>query len=194
MSEVDNVFVRQFNLAAQLGRDGEHAASLAAYRGILAKAAEGARATDEFCGTAWLRVGFCLMDLQRYEEAEAEFLAMTPLLAAMSNEARYEFHFAYANTLGNLGKMEAMFSEFLNAVCLSEDLHDFGVRPATCWANMLTHALNAEAWKFLETKAFLALNNARVRGIPALEVYAGEMLGKARRGLRKINWPCAARG
>lgn len=187
MPEVDNALVKHFNLAAQLARDGEHAASLSAYRTVLARAAAGAVASDEFRGTARLRAGFCLMDLQRYEEAEAEFVAMKPLLDAMSNDARYEFHFAYGNTLGNLGELEQMFTELINAVCLSEDMDDFNVRPASCWANILTHALNAEAWKFLETKAEIALNNAKLRGMPALQTYAGEMLGKARRGLREIN-------
>jgi tetratricopeptide (TPR) repeat protein len=134
MPGVDITLVKHFNLAVQLARDGEHAASLSAYRMILAKAAAGAKASDEFCGTAWMRVGFCLMDLGRYEEAKTEFETMKPLLAALSKEAQYEFHFAYGNTLGKLGALDAMYSELISAVCLAEDMEDYCSRPASCWA------------------------------------------------------------
>ena len=185
MSDVDSKLVTQFNQAGQLSRDGEHASSLSAYRSVLAKSSgpKAAHASQKFIATVRMRIGFCLMDLGRYEEARSEFLIMAPLVPSLSTEGRYEYQFAYGNTLGSLGKLDEMFSELIQAVSLAEDMDDYCLRPAACWANILTHALKAKAWKFLEAKASIALNNARLRGMAPLANYAGEMLGSARRAL-----------
>lgn len=189
MSDVDPSLVNEFNLAAVLGRMGEHEKSLAAYREILTRTSEehGPTATPHFIAVAKMRAAFCLMDLERYEEAEREFEGVTPLVYFLPIADRYEFYFAYGNTLGRLGKLQPMFNELINAVSCSEDMEDYTQKPEACWMQILLHAERAQSWAFLKEKAAIALNNARLRGMTRLARFAGSMLDKAQRATSTLN-------
>ncbi|MFL5320405.1 MAG: hypothetical protein ACJ790_12165 [Myxococcaceae bacterium] len=189
MSEIDPTLVQEFNVAAVLGRMGEHEKSLSAYRELLSHVTEphGLTASPHFIAVARLRVGFCLMDLERYAEAEVEFASVMPLVSFMPIEDRYELYFAYGNTLGRLGRLQEMFNQLLNAVTAAEDMEDYTQRPEACWVQILMHAERAKGWSFLKEKATIALNNARLRGMDRLGRFAGAMLDRARSNAQLVN-------
>lgn len=189
MSDVDPSLVSEFNVAAVLARMGDHEKSLQAYREIVSRATceHGLTVSPHFLAVARMRAGFCLMDLERYEDARAEFESMKELVPSLPIGERYEFHFAYGNTLGRLELLGEMYSELIEAVGCAEDMDDYTARPEQCWMNILMHAERAEAWTFLGEKAAIALNNARLRGMERLARFAGGMLDHARRERRALN-------
>jgi hypothetical protein len=189
MSGVDANLVKHFNIAAQLGHDGEHGASLSAYRTVVARANEpgGPRSSPAFIATVRMRIGFCLMDLGQYEEARQEFADMARLVGALPHASRFEYHFAYGNTLGMLHRMEEMYRELVQAMCVGEDMGDYTSRLERCWVKILTHAEKAQAWDFIEDKAPIASNTSSLRGMTRLYLFAEDMLSVSRRSRQQLN-------
>ncbi|WP_224244534.1 hypothetical protein [Hyalangium gracile] len=189
MSGVDTNLLKHFNLAAQLGHDGEHWAALSAYRSVIARASEpgGPKSSPAFIATARMRVGLCLKDLALHEEARQEFADMAPLAGALARAARFEYHFAYGTTLGRLRRMEEMYLELLQAMSVAEAMGDYTSRLERCWVKLLSHAEQARDWDFLEQKARLAADIAHKRGMMRLYVYATDMASVARHHRQQLN-------
>jgi tetratricopeptide (TPR) repeat protein len=189
MSGVDSNLVKHFNIAAQLGHDGEHGASLSAYRAVVARASDpgGPKTSPAFIATARMRIGFCLMDLGQYEEAMQEFADMAPLVGALPHASRFEYHFAYGNTLGMLRRLEEMYRELVQAMSVAEDMGDYTSRLERCWVKILTHAERAQGWDFIELKAPIAANTSHLRGMMRLYLFAEDMLSVSRRSRQQLN-------
>lgn len=176
-NEVDDRLIQAFNAACAEARAGRHEAALTGYRAILARAGKGRiAASPEFLATARMRAGFCLMDLNRYEEALTEFAEARKAWQALSTEAQYELAFATGNALGALGRLAACYVALVEAISLAEDLDDYTGRPARCWGNILEHGRRAGDREFVKEKAAIALNAARLRGMRDLEAAARKHL------------------
>jgi tetratricopeptide (TPR) repeat protein len=177
MSKVDSDLVLAFNRASALGRALEHEAAERAFAALLARVAQpGAVASEEFVATARMRRAYCLMDMGRYAEARVELEAARASRHALDAEGRYELSFALGNTLGALGELESAFVTLVDAISIAEDLEDYTSRPAQCWMRILAIGVEREDWGFVYDKAKIALNTARLRGIPELEALASAML------------------
>jgi tetratricopeptide (TPR) repeat protein len=184
--EIDDGLIDLFDQGAEAGREGDHERSLELYREVIARATAGtdpAPSTAEFLATARMRAAFCLMDLERYEEARAELEQARLLEAALDSEGRFELYRALGNTFGQLGRLDECFAALIEAVSAAEDLDDYTERPAACWSWILAHAERLEAWAFLRQKAEIALNTARLRGMDDLADTATEMIALADRNL-----------
>lgn len=189
MSGVDTNLLKHFNLAAQLGHDGEHWAALSAYRNVVARACEpgGPKSSPAFIATARLRIGFCLMDLGLYDEARQEFADMASLVGTLTHSTRFEYHYAYGNTLGQLRRLEEMYQQYSQAASVAEALGDYTSRLERCWVKILTHAEQARAWDFLEQKARIGADTAHLRGMTRLYTFAADMHAIASRNRQKLN-------
>jgi tetratricopeptide (TPR) repeat protein len=177
MTDVDPGLVKDFNRAAKLGRDGAHAASAALYEDVVRRAARRrATASPAFVATARTRRAFCLMDLERYEDARTELQAASKLEQHLSLDGRYELLFALGNTLGALGHVDQAFTTLVSAIRTAEDMNDYTERPARCWGRILAIGVDRKAWSFVEDKAKIALDNARLRPMPELASIAASLL------------------
>lgn len=178
---VDAKFVQQFNRAASLARDQKHLESEREYAALVeAAAAPGAVASPKFIATTRMRRAFCLMDLARHAEARSELEAASKMSAHLDLDGRYELRFALGNTLGALGQIDAAFHGLVAAISIAEDMDDYSIRPARCWARILAIGVEHGAWQFVREKAAIALNTARLRGnMSELEALATSLLRRA---------------
>ena len=175
---MDERLVELFNRAAAAGRDGDPEQSLALYREAIARATgpDPLAASGDFIATVHMRAAFCLMDLVRYDDALAELDQAARLIDELDTDGQYEYFFARGNTLGQLGRLDDSFAALVEAISRAEDQDDYVDRPARCWTCILGHAARLEHWPFLRYKAAIALNTARLRGIPELERLASDAL------------------
>lgn len=189
MSGVDANLLKHFNIAAQLSHDGELCASLSAYRGLVDRASQpgGPKCSPAFIATARLRIGLCLMGLEQYEEAAQEFADMGPHAGALAHATRFEYHFAYGNTLGMLRRLEEMYRQYTQAMSVAEAMGDYTSRLERCWVKILTHAEKSRAWDFIEQKAPIAANTSHLRGMTRLYLFAEDMLSVSRRSRQHLN-------
>jgi tetratricopeptide (TPR) repeat protein len=183
IDEPNDDWIEAFNEAAHLARALEHTAARAAYGRLVEEMGRHKLTGDakKMLVTAKMRAAFCAMDEHRYDVARALLEAAARDQRALDDDGRYELHFALGNTLGNLGRMDEMFSAFIRAISAAEDADDYEVRPAACWSSLLQHAAEHRAWAFLAAKAEIALHAARVRGIEHLEAVAAVRIDEARR-------------
>jgi len=163
-----------FNHAAGLARSGSYEASLAAWNHLLEGSHPGRVLTGEFLGVAHMRRAWVYMDLGRYHDARLcfEHEVMRACLGQFDLETLYEYFFSYGNTLGELGDIAAMDDALSRALGIAaEELGDLQ-RCQTVWNNLMTYALNAPAWEYLERECQTAIRFADNTGSTALGLRA----------------------
>lgn len=147
--------IQQFNEAADLAREGEFEASLAAWNRLLNPTDEDKRekrvTTGDFLGQSYMRKAWVLMDLQRWAEAREVFEdeVLQACLGQFSTENLYEYFYSYANTLGILGEVEPMDVAFSKAMHIAAEHLGDAQRLHYCWKNLMYFAEITESWDYL---------------------------------------------
>lgn len=169
--------IQAFNTAAGLARDGELERSLHAWNELLEPSQPRTGPTPvlsgEFLGVAQMRRAWVLMDLERYERAREclEADLMQACLGQFPLATLYEYFFSYANTLGQLGEIDAMDDAMSRALGIAaEELGDAN-RCEQCWRWLVRHAQTAGAWEYLarEMPSLIAFaSNAGLRRLEQL--------------------------
>jgi hypothetical protein len=184
--DVDPRLVDLFQEAVAFARAGDQARALVAYRAVLATHRdEKLVAAPRFIATTQLQSAYALIDLDQLDEAE-------PLLASLDHSTfkgpqLYDFHFTRGNVFGALGRMQDMFTAFVEAISTAEELDDYAERPAICWSKMLTFALHAKEWDFVLDLADRADQVAALRGSTELRTTAAAARDIARVELGVVN-------
>lgn len=179
--DVDPELVDAFNAACADGRDGRNESALQRYRSVVSRAGRpGVAAGPEFIATARMRAGFCLMDLNRHQEALVEFAEARRQASHLDLAGRYELAFATGNSWGALRRLPECFSSLVEAISLAEDMDDYGGRPTLCWVKILEHGSRAGDRAFVAEKAAIALNTALLRNLPYLADVARQRMAQAR--------------
>lgn len=179
----------RFNHAAQLFADQKFQDSLEAYQNIFAPENETEFDTpsETFCLEVRLRIAFCLIELQQYEEARFEFETQSTknLLAYAGPAQREAYFFSFGNLLGKIGHFEEADILLAQAQNIAtEELKDSSTVDRVCrfrlhWAN---HSAN---WSQLMELAqnFRAL--AQTHQLWALMHWSTEAMCFALRGLHQ---------
>lgn len=187
--------VQQFDDAAGLAGAGDLEGSLAAWDRLLGpgrgkQRPRGKRVmTGEFLGLATMRRAWVLMDLGRLAEAREalEGPVMKACLGQLQTADLHEYHFSLGNTLGGLGRVKQMDRHLTLALNLAADELGDLQRCCQTWSNLLSHALRAKAFKFVEREsrraiAFAHNTGARAMGLEACFRHAQALRGLGKRG------------
>ncbi|MBU1076332.1 MAG: tetratricopeptide repeat protein [Spirochaetes bacterium] len=189
---ISPTFIKRFNTAAELARNGKHKEALEAFNKInnpLEDPKENRVITGEFLGTVELRKAYCLMDLKRYEEARNLFESdiMKATLGQFDTETLYFYFFSFANTLGNLGEIKEMDKNMSKALNIAaEELGDVK-KCEDAWYWLLFWAKEHKEWKYLEEQAISAHKFGVNSKSSFLQNLAGEFGCYAEKGLGKID-------
>ncbi len=189
---ISKTFVERFDAAAALARDGKYEEALKAYELIHAPFKdykEPRIMTGEFMGMIELRKAYCLMDLDRHEEARSIFESklVKAALSQFNKPTLFDYYFSYGNALGNLGDIEKMNYMMSKALAVAtKELNDVK-RCENVWYWVMYWAKKHEKWTYLEEQCI----NAHKFGVKnesiVLQVRAGEFGCYAYRGLGKID-------
>jgi len=188
---VSRTFIERFDKAAALAREGRYEEALNAYEQIHAPFKdykEPRIMTGEFMGMIELRKAYCLMDLDRYEEARELFESklVKAALGQFNKETLYDYYFSYGNTLGNLGDIEKMDQVMSQALTVAaKELHDLK-RCENAWYWVMYWAKKHAKWEYLEEQCVNAHRFGVENESIVLQVRAGEFGCYAYRGLGKI--------
>ncbi|MGB3340625.1 MAG: hypothetical protein WBB37_03990 [bacterium] len=189
---VSRTFVERFNEAAGLASQGRYEDALEAYDNIHAPFddySEERVMTGEFMGMIEIRKAYCLMDLERYDEARTIFESklVKAALGQFNKATLYDYFFSYGNTLGYLGAIRKMDTVMSKALAIALQELDDLKKLETVWYWIMYWAKKHEQWVYLEEQCI----NAHKTGIRnksiALQVQAGEFGCYAYRGLGKID-------
>lgn len=150
---VSSIFVNRFDEATNLERNGNHAEALEKYQAIF-RDEDGGKServiTAEFYATVEMRKAYCLMDLQKYQEAKAIFEELDDFFAGQLNTLRlYDFYFSYGNTLGNLGLLKEMEDKMARAMNIAAEYLEDGEKFRKVWHWMLYWEAFHQAWESL---------------------------------------------
>ncbi len=152
-STIPSILLSRFDEAANLANNGKPGEALEKYQNIFTdengkKIKSGI--TGEFIATVELRKAYCLMDLQKYQEAKDIFAALDKFFAGqLDTIALYDFYLSYGNTLGNLGLLGEMEDRMARAMNIaSEYLHDKD-KFRKVWYWVLHWELLHQAWNML---------------------------------------------
>lgn len=182
--EVDPKLVELFEQAVASAKAGKHAEALASYRKILETQKKGKLAAiPRFLATTHLQASYALIDLGRLKDAKAELKLVDT--ATFKKPALYDYQFTLGNVLGGLGELKPMFSAFVEAISVAEDLDDMDVRPQACWTKILAFTMKAKDWAYLDEVSAKALQVAKVRGWKDLELKASVSASEAQKHKRK---------
>lgn len=188
---VSKTFVERFDKAAALARAGKLEEALKAFERIHAPFKdynETRVMTGEFMGTIELRKAYCLMDLQRYEDARIIFSSklVEAALGQFNHATLYDYYYSYANTLGVLGRRTEMNEMMYRAIRIADQKLDDVKRCEDAWYWILHWAREQKDWQYLEEQCIEAhdfgVRNKSIR----LQIWAGEFSCHAYRGLGKI--------
>lgn len=182
--EVEPRLVEMLNVAADFGRQGQNAKSLAKYDELLAlQKRERLPAAPRFIATAQMQRAYALMDLKRLDEAASALEALDD--STFSGEQLYSYHFSLGNTYGALLKPRKMFSSMVEAISAAEDMDDFSGRPQKCWQQILAFASASEDWAYVVELADKAEQVAGVRNFPNIAMMARATRQVAQEKLKK---------
>ncbi|HEC78670.1 MAG TPA: hypothetical protein ENI34_05960 [candidate division WOR-3 bacterium] len=191
MNKISRTFIERFNRAAELAREGKIEEALEAYENIKAPfddPKEERIMTGEFLGMVELRKAYCLMDLERFEEAR-EIFASNIIQAALGQfdfTTLCDYFYSYGNTLGKLGLLEKMDEVMKNVLKIAvNELNDLK-RCEDTWYWIMYWAKEHEAWEYLEKQCISAHKFGVKSGSLFLQIKAGEFGCYAYRGLGKI--------
>jgi len=183
-AEVDPKLVTMFDQAVALDKAKKHAEALALYRKTLeTQKKEKLVAIPRFIATTNLQASYSLIDLGKLKEAKAQLLLVD--VAALGKPKQYDFHFTNGNVLGGLGELKPMFSAFVEAISVAEDLDDLTVRPPQCWTKILSFTMKAKDWAYLKEVSAKALQVAQLRGYKDVELQAKVSAAEAQKHLGK---------
>jgi tetratricopeptide (TPR) repeat protein len=191
-AQVSKTFIKRFNKAASLARDGRYEQALEAFEKIHAPFDdynEERIMTREFMGIVEMRKAYCLMDLKEYEKARNIFESKLILTALeqFTTAIRYDYYFSYANTLGILGDIKTMDKVMHQALAIALEGLDDLKKLETAWYWILYWAKKHKQWTYLEEQCIEAHKvGVRYKSI-ALQIRAGEFGCYAYRGLGKID-------
>lgn len=181
---VDPKLVAMFDQGVALAKAKKHAEALALYRKVLETQRKGKLAViPRFTATVNLHLVYELMDLGKFKEAKAQ-LALVEV-SALGKPTQYDYHFTNGNVLGKLGELKPMFSAFVEAISIAEDLDDLTVRPPLCWTQILSFTMKAKDWAYLKEVSAKALQVAQLRGYKDLELKAKVAAAEAQKNLGK---------
>jgi len=146
--------LQEFNQAATLAFQNQTEEALSAWARLLDKAEQSSsgEVPAAFVGEVRMRRAWVLIDLERYEEAAGALDAevMEPYLDHFSDEVLFEYFFCFANTLGSLGRIEAMDGQFRRAMYIAATQLGDLERCQRCWLNMAMLTQQAGDWTHLE--------------------------------------------
>ena len=188
---VSATFVERFDTAAALARDGQFDDALKAYARIHAPFKDRTEVrvmTSEFLGMIELGKAYCLIKLERMQEAKDLFESRTMETAhtQLPKKTQYEYHFLYGNTLGNLGMIVAMDTVMKRALQVAlDDLEDMTLCART-WHWILYWAKRHRDWVYLEEQCYAARAFSMKHNDPVIQEEALEFSCHAYRGLGKI--------
>jgi len=191
-SSVSRTFVERFNEAAGLAHQGRYEEALEAYDNIHAPFDdynEERIMTGEFMGMIEIRKAYCLMDMERYDEARAIFESklVKAALGQFNKASLYDYFLSYGNTLGYLGAIKKMDGVMCKALTIALGELDDLKKLETVWYWIMYWAKKHGQWAYLEEQC----TNAHKAGIRnksiVLQVRAGEFGCYAYRGLGKID-------
>jgi tetratricopeptide (TPR) repeat protein len=181
--DVDPALVEMFEAAVAHGNAGEHQEALAAYRALLERQRTQKLAViPRFTSLVHLQMSYALIDLGKLAEAERE-LALVDL-SALYKPRQYDYHFTLGNVLGGVGKLKPMFSEFVAAASLAEELGSAD-RATKSWSKALQFIVAKGDWAYVKEVSEKALQIARQRGYKDVETQAAVALSEATRHLEK---------
>jgi len=189
---VSRTFVERFNEAAGLASQGRYEDALEAYDNIHAPFDdynEERVMTGEFMGMIEIRKAYCLMDLERYDEARTIFESklVKAALEQFNNATLYDYFFSYGNTLGYLGAIKKMDTVMNKALAIAlQELDDLKKLEAV-WYWIMYWAKKHEQWVYLEEQCISAHRTGIRNKSIVLQVGAGEFGCYAYRGLGKID-------
>jgi tetratricopeptide (TPR) repeat protein len=179
---ISKELIEIFNRAAGLAREKKFEESLAEYDKIInpskdvIKKRENQKVamTGEFLGVAMMRKAWILMDMKRYKEAKEIFedKVMEACLGQFDLETLYDYFFSYGNTLGDLGNIKGMDDKLSRALGIASTELGDRERCFTCWSSLLSLALRAEDWEYLEKESVAARTFAENSGDTVLRVKA----------------------
>jgi len=189
---VSKTFVERFDTAAALAREGNFEAALKAYAQIHAPFSDRNEArvmTSEFLGLIELGKAYCLIKLERMQEAKGLFESKTMKTAhtQLPKKTLYEYYYLYGNTLGNLGmiiEMDAVLKRALHVALYDLDDSTLCVK---AWHWILYWAKRHEEWVYLEEQCYAAKSFSVKYDNPQIQDKALEFSCYAYRGLGKID-------
>ena len=186
---ISPTFLARFRQAAALGAAGAHEDALKAYSAILAPFTdphEPREVTAEFLATVELRKIYCLVALQRYEDAKAlceDQQMRETYVGQLETEGIYAYYFCYANILGALGQLPAMNQAMSAAIELAlEPLKDLA-KGEQAWKYRLQWEKTHQRWQDLLEQSKAAHQFGVTNSSIALQLLAGEATFHALRGL-----------
>lgn len=188
---VSATFVERFDTAAALARDGQFDDALKAYARIHAPfedRTENRVMTSEFLGMIELGKAYCLIKLEKMQEAKELFESrvMETAHTRLPKKTQYEYHFLYGNTLGNLGMIAEMDTVMKRALHVAlHDLEDSSLCTKT-WHWILYWAKRHKDWVYLEEQCYAARAFSIKQDNPGIQDEALEFSCHAYRGLGKI--------
>lgn len=188
---VSRTFVERFNEAAGFAQQGRYEEALEAYDNIHAPFddyTEERIMTGEFMGMIEIRKAYCLMDLERYDEARKMFESklVKASLDQFNRSTLYDYFFSYGNTLGFLGDIKKMDKAMHRAMAIAMQELDDLKKIESVWYWIMFWAKKHQKWAYLEEQCIDA-HKAGVRNKSiVLQVRAGEFGCHAYRGLGKF--------
>lgn len=166
-----------FNDAAGKAREGSHDEALSVWDKIISRgnaiAAPPAVAHD-FLGQSHMRKAWSLMDLGRHQEALAILDSdyMKSCTGQFELKVLFDYFFSFANTLGELGDLDAMDDKFSQALNIAADEGD-GYSAQLCWLNLMHYAELKPDWEYLERESKNCIQFSDNSELPRLALAAG---------------------
>lgn len=159
---VSSTYIERFNQAAQLAREGRSEEAFRAYDAIFGTL-ENPREKEEISWNFFvevnLRKAYCLMDLNRYQDAWVilEGSEIKPYLSQIHPFQRHAYFFSLGNILGNLGKVYLMRDKFIKAIKIAgQELND-PKKEMDSWFWLLQWGKTWQKWDFLYEVAYQGL-------------------------------------
>lgn len=189
---VSKTFVERFNEAAGLARQGKYEEALEAYDNIHAPFADYSEErvmTGEFMGMIEVRKAYCLMDLERYDEAKEIFESklVKAALGQFNKATLYDYFLSYGNTLGYLGDIKKMNAVMYKALSIAAQELDDMKKQEDIWYWIMYWAKKHKKWFYLEEQCVNAHKTGVRNKSIVLQVRAGEFGCYAYRGLGKLD-------
>ncbi len=183
MHEVPPDLIEKFNEAARLAEAGKAGRALELLDAIIAPPQNASDATMiplEFLARAHMRKAWCLMDLKLFQEAqtmfESSFIHAT--LNQLDQQNQFDYHFSYANCLGEVGDLQAMDANFARALDIAANSGD-AYKSELCWLNLLHYAELHKSWTYLESESKACIRFAENSNLPKLALAAALRRAKA---------------
>lgn len=161
-STIPSILLNRFTEAVNLANNGKPGEALEKYQNIFTDE-EGKKIqggiTGEFIATVELRKAYCLMDLQKYQEAKEIFAELDKFLAGqLETIALYDFYFSYGNTLGNLGLLGEMEDRMARAMNIATEYLQDNDKFRNIWYWVLHWESLHQAWDSLREHCDSAYN------------------------------------